>query len=79
MKNLPSALCVQAASGVLLFRAWQLVGMVGNGKIWGHGGQTKAGQCLECFVLAGICLCLNVALAFANSASFQRGLTVAEW
>lgn len=73
------AFCVWATSDALLFSAWQLVGMAENGKIWGHGGQTKAGEYLEYFAWAGHCLCLNVALAFANSASFQKGLIVAEW
>lgn len=61
-----SAFCVWATSGSLLFSSWQLVGVVGNGKIWGLGGQTQAGEYLEHFASADHYLCLNIAPAFAN-------------
>lgn len=40
------------------------------------GAKPKAGEYLEYFASAGNRLCSNIALA--NSASFQKGLTVAE-
>lgn len=78
MKNVSSSFCVQVTSSALLFGAWWLAGMVENGKIWGHCSQTKAGEFLEYLASSGNHLCLSIAFAFANSPSFQKGLTVAE-
>lgn len=59
----------------------QCLAACGDGGEWQNlrsRGQTKAGKYLEYFTLAGNRLCSNVALAFASSASFHKGLTVAE-